>query len=223
MARQSPLPVTTAWVPLGDNPAALVGQLRAFAVRLGVVHNWLQLESPPDTGTFPYRLALKMTPSFELKTSGVANDGDGFSPVLMLDPALASGTIERRYVYAFSISNTGESQLLFPRGSSGNAENLLPLRTDEFSPPEEMALGGAQFALGAGVDTFLLLTTSTALADPSVLVGEAVDPASRAVLDPLSRLLSHGRLLSRGAPATTPTAWSIDRFTIRTLAPGEKR
>jgi Caspase domain len=222
-ARQSPLPASTAWIPLTDNPGTLIGQLRDFAVRLGVIYNWLLLESPPDSGRFPYRLALKDATTLELRTGSFAKDGDTFGIVLALDPALKSKAIERRYVYVFSIDNTGESTLLFPRRTAGNVENLLPLRTDEFSPPEEIPLGTTQFAMGAGVDTFFLLTTSTALADSSVLAGNAVQPASRAMQDPLSRLLSHGRVLTRGAPVTTPADWSIDRFTIRTLAPGEKR
>jgi hypothetical protein len=219
----SALPDRTAWVPLGHDPAATANALRDLAVRLSVVRSWIGLESPPASDAFPFHLALKRVSSGELMTGGSARDGEYLDPVLTRDDAPIR-FLERRYVYVFTIGDTGESKLIFPRPDQGNVENLLPLDID--SPgklPLQIPLGApGLMRVGTGIDTIFLLTTATPLPDPNVLEGEAVRPPdTRAGLDPLSLLLSGG-LLDVGNPVTTPTGWSIERITIRTRPDGER-
>jgi hypothetical protein len=87
----------------------------------------------------------------------------------------------------------------------------------------QIALGPSElFAIGPpfGTDTYVMITTETALPDPSVLEGDAV--ASRGLdrggSDPLSRLLGATGTGQRGLSVTTPTDWSIERLMIRSVA-----
>lgn len=215
------IPAITRWVPLGDDPAAVAAALRDLAIQLSVVRNWLELESPPDTAAFPYHLALKKDDSGELKTGGQVIDGDHYHAVLTLDESLAAGAdLARRYIYAFTIGDTGTRQLIFPSTKMGNVENLLPLKLGLSQLPKEIPLGqNGQITVNVGIDTFLLLTSATALPDLTVLEGDAVRSApTRSVSDPLTLLLAGGRGATRGGPLATPLDWSIERFTLRTVA-----
>jgi hypothetical protein len=214
----SVLPAGTEWVPLGSDATALVSRLRDLADRLSVIKGWLELESPPDTGTFPYHLALKNIGSGELKTSGGAVPDDPYGLVLTRDGTATPAAVERRYVYVFSIDENGASTLLFPNLAGGNVENLFPIDVQNLARlPREIRLVSTRvpFQFLPGIDTFVLLTSAVALPNLSVLEGEAVRPAvSRGVLDPLSALLTSRGV--RTADLTTPVGWSIERFTIRT-------
>jgi hypothetical protein len=217
-ARTSALPALTNWVPLAADAPAAAAQLRELAERLNAVRTWLQLQSPADPGTFPYRLALKNTKTGEIKIDGPAAAGDHYGLVLRLDESMNPPSVERRFVYVFDIDQDGTSVLLFPRDTSGGVENLLPLSTASARLPQEIPLGPAdRFGFSAGTDTFIMLTTAQALPDPGVLEGGAVRTESTRGVgrgDALSMLLRRGGTRSVGL--TTPADWSIQNFTIRT-------
>jgi hypothetical protein len=221
--RPSPLPVRTDWIPLGSDPRAFAAALEQFATRLAAIRAWLQLESPPDAGRFPYHVALRNTATGQLLTEGAAREGDRYGIVLSLDETLATGKAVQRYVYLFALDGRGKTTLLFPSLSSGTVENHLPASLVEGGLPAQIALGpSALFAIGPpfGTDTYVMITSETALPDPSVLEGDAV--ASRGLdrggSDPLSRLLGATGTGQRGLSVTTPTDWSIERLMIRSVA-----
>jgi hypothetical protein len=211
-------PALTRWVPLGPNQRAFVTELRGLAEQLSRIRHWLTLEAPPVSAPFPYRLALKQQGTGVLHTGGVATAGE-YEVVLVRDERapLARGVVPR-YVYAFAINGDGERVLLFPSAAAGNVEHLLPVQRDPARLPAEIGL--IRVALDPGVAVVLLLTTATALPDPSVLAGEAVRSIGGS-RDPLSLLLSPDD--ARGVSVVTPVDWSIDRFTVRTVAGGDLR
>ena len=202
-----------------------VGDLEAVEARLGAVRTWLQLESPADAGRFPYHLALKNARTADLRTAGPVHGGEKYGLVLTLDEAIvASGSIDQRYVYVFAIDSAGKSTLLYPAATGGNVENRLPTRVNaDGSLPREIALGRRdQFSITPpfGIDTYIMLTSATALPDPLVLEGDAVRTRdlTRGADNPLSRLLAAAGTGKRGQGVTTPTDWSLERLTIESTA-----
>jgi hypothetical protein len=227
-AKSSALPVRTDWVALGPGgPAALAARLEEQALRLGSIRSWLQLQPPPDEGRFPYHLALKNAGTGDLRTTGPTREGERYGLVLTLDnAALArSGSFDRRYVYVFAIDNAGKGTLLYPRENTGGAgENFLPVLTgDNRTLPQELPLGPREmFSVTPpfGIDTFFMLTTATALADPMVLDWDPVvtRAAARGADDPLSRLLRQTGARTRAVEVAAPKDWSIERLTIESVA-----
>jgi hypothetical protein len=218
-ARASALPAHTDWIPFTGDGGVLASRLREQAQRLGTIRSWLQLEPPADPGRFPYRLALKNAATGELKMTGPIKDGERFDLILTLDDAMGRDGYDRRFVYVFSVDSDGRSQLLYPARTAGGVENRLPQRgLDEL--PKEIQLRTFTVTEPYGVDTFLMLTSATPLADPSVLEGDAVRSraASRGLEDPLTRLLAQTGSGTRGVVTATPTDWSFERFSIQSVA-----
>lgn len=219
----STLPVRTDWVPLGPDARALGASLEQLVTRLATIRTWLQLESPADSGRFPYRVALRNAATGQLHTEGTTREGERYGLVLTLDEAIARSTVVPRYVYVFALDGAGRTTLLFPSLSGGTVENRLPPGLAQgASLPKQIALGpAALFGIGPpfGTDTYVMVTSETALPDPSVLEGDAV--ASRGLErtspDPLSRLLGAASIGQRGLRVTTPTDWSIERLIIRSV------
>jgi hypothetical protein len=133
------------------------------------------------------------------------------------DDAMAPTAFDRRFVYVFAIDSAGSSTLLFPRGAAGAVENRLPVAVpDSTELPREITLAAFRVAPPFGIDTFMLLTSATQLADPTVLEGEAVRrmEMTRGSTDPLTQLLAQQRSTTRGAAASTPPSWSLERLSI---------
>ena len=80
---------------------------------------------------------------------------------------------DRRSSYIFAVDRDGRSQLLFPASTAGGVENRLPARGPG-ELPKEIKLQSFKVTEPFSVDTFLMLTSATALANASVLEGEAV-------------------------------------------------
>ena len=217
-AKASALPARTDWIPLGNDGGELAHQLREQALRLATIRGWLQLEPPADPGRFPYHLALKNVATGELKTTGPTRGGEQFDLILTLDEGMGREGYDRRFVYVFAVDSDGRSQLLFPASTAGGVENRLPARGPG-ELPKEIKLQSFKVTEPFGVDTFLMLTSATALADPSVLEGEAVRgrAASRGVDDPLTRLLAQTGSGTRGIMTPTPTDWSFERLSIQSV------
>jgi hypothetical protein len=218
-ARASALPAHTDWIPFSGDVGGLADKLREQAQRLGTIRSWLQLEPPADPGRFPYHLVLKNASTGELKTTGPTRDGERYDLILALDDAMGRDGYDRRFVYVFAVDSDGRSQLLYPSSSAGGVENRLPQRgLDEL--PKEIKLQSFTVTEPYGVDTFLMLTSATPLADPSVLEGEAVRgrAASRGLDDPLTRLLAQTGSGTRGTMTSTPTEWSFERLSVQSVA-----
>jgi hypothetical protein len=217
------LPVRTDWVMARDAQGsfdAAARQLRAFALRLGKVRAWLQLEAPPDHGQFPYKLGLKQPQIGTITTAGTVRAGDTFRLVLHADAQALKGGVEKRYVYVFTTDSYGNSVLLFPRSGQGNVENYLPYTTaGQGPPPAEIPLGTA-FKVGPpfGRDTYLLLTSREAIPDPDVLESRGVRLREKQPETPLAQLLYGMAEEGRGVELPTPVTWSIVRLSL-TSAP----
>lgn len=221
----STLPVRTDWIPLGTDPRAAAASLEQLVTRLAAIRTWLQLESPPDSGRFPYHLALRNSATGQLHADGPVRAGERYGLVLSLDETTGSrGRAVQRYVYVFALDGTGKTTLLFPPISSGTVENHLPSKLVQGSDlPNQIALGPSElFGIGPpfGTDTYVMVTSETALPDPSVLEGDAVTSRGleRTSSDPLSRLLGAASIGERGLSVTTPTDWSIQRLVVRSVA-----
>jgi hypothetical protein len=112
--------------------------------------------------------------------------------------------------------------LLFPRGPHGGVENHLPnryARYDEW-PPTNIPLGSKINITGPfGIDTFIMLTTTTPIADTSVfqLQGVRTRDFGAPGASPLDELLGGIGLATRGVRAAIRVDWSIRRLSLRTV------
>lgn len=229
-----PLPPTTDWVaykPTERAPPSAASQLAGLAQRLGVVRGWIELPSPADDGSFPYRLALRPLDAAgnasAPKSEGDLFVGDHYQLVLLASPTDLERGVEHRYVYVFTIDRNGRSQLLLPLAGQGNVENRMPLIDGE--SPSAMIPVGRPFRIAppAGVDTYFLLTSREALPDPDVLAFGGV--RTRVGLDrggvladgqdaALTQLLLRTSSKVRGAAPQVPVDWSLQRLTFRSMA-----
>ena len=214
----APLPERTDWV---STPR----QIEQMALRLGAVRAWLVLESPPDSGAFPFHLALRNSSTGELRTAGQTREGEGYGLVLAPEENGSGAAFSQRYVYVFALDSDGNGTLLFPSAAGGGGgENFLPPAVAGRVAREVISLGPRErFKIQKpfGTDTFVMLTTQTPLSDPGVLQGPGVRARDLkgAANDPLGRLLAQvGASKRRAVPLVTPTEWSIERLTVESLA-----
>ena len=144
--------------------------------------------------------------------------------VLTLDDASGREGTDLRFVYVFVIDSKGQSQLLFPESYAGGVENRLP-RSLVGALPREIRIRNFTVDQPYGVDTFLMLTSATPLADPSVLEGEAVRRSglTSGTQDPLTRLLAQTGSTTRRVQTSTPTEWSLDRLIVQSVPPSGGR
>lgn len=149
------------------------------------IRMWQRLESPQPS---PFQLGVR-----HVRSGAFAKDvvlgGERYELVLRR-AAASSHKASPRYVYVFVIDSQGTSTLLFPR--SGSVENRFE------SAGADIALGtDAAFAVAEpyGRDTYILLTTDEALANPWVLQWEGT---------------------RSGAPAM-PANWSLQRVVFESV------
>ena len=218
------LPVRTDWITAsGGGVKALARQLEKFALQTGRLRAWLQLESPPDRGRFPYHLALQHTGSGEHVTESPLVEGEQYRLVLQLDSKPRARDTDTRYVYVFALDSFGNSTLLFPRGAHGGVENRLPNQYARYAdwPPTNIPLGSEKLTIKGpfGIDTFVMLTTTTPIADTSVfqLQGVRTRDFGAPGASPLDELLGGIGLATRGERAAIRVDWSIRRLSLRTV------
>jgi len=224
--RSLPLPVRTDWINFIGNPHPfqfLARKLEDYALRIGKVKAWLQINPPPDQGIFPYRLALKNTNTGNIRNTGATVfDRESYGLVLQADEAKLKPWVDKRFVYVFAIDNNGNSQLLFPQRDAGSVGNRVPYDTagQEKYPPSEIQLGGARlFVIGPpfGVDAYILLASEEPIPNPRVLAFEGVKTRGGSKEDetPLTKLLHDVGSATRGTYPPAPTNWSIQRSLIK--------
>ena len=208
------------WVDESIDPTRAAWSLHDKIGRIGAVHAWLRLESPPGQADFPYRLRLRDLRTGQLSTGGRARDGDRFRLLLHAEAADLQDFLVPRYVYVFAIDSHATRTLIFPRRTQGNVENRLPLqRAGTSAYPEQIPVGPA-FSISPplGTDTFVMLSSVEPIARPDVLEGEGVRGGEQAAdsPDPMTRLLHWMQGTMRGVRMEVPLSWSIDRVTLRT-------
>jgi hypothetical protein len=183
--------------------------VRDSVVGLARVRSWLELPVPPSgtSSGFPYHLELRNRKTSALENT-TAQQGQEYDLVLAAEGALPK-KVKRKWVYVLNINCAGEGTLLYPFEAEGNQ---LP---QEGAVPSEMSLtqNGEPVTIGEpfGQDTYILLTTSEQLPDPSVLKFQAVlrRGAATAPVSPLEELLSSSSSGTRGPPRPLPTDWSV--------------
>lgn len=245
-ASELPLPVRTDWFPTNGQVEVstryLAQQLMGTALQLGRIRSWLTLAAPDDEGQFPYRLALKnlqtgaqisngqlqsdrsaVTELLQLHPEPVTvTNGEKFSLGLRADREALKRSVEQRFVYVFTLDSSGGSKLLWPRGGQGNSQRFPPLKASLNPPDEEIPLN-VRFTVSEpfGIDTYILLTTATAIPDATVLEFDPVRKRSaageRGETNPLQRLLGSIGSATRGAHMEVPANWSIERLAVRSV------
>jgi hypothetical protein len=216
-------PLRTDWMPAGSTTLGTTGHdLTEFAARLAKVKLWLNLRVPPGGGEsdFPYKLALKRrSPTAgSYVDSGTVTQGEVYDLVLHI-----SGTppaeVSRQWVYVLGIDCAGRGSLLYPAGPEGNQ---LPERN---TVPTEISLTGGGPGINVvppfGLDSYVLLTTTEQLPDPSllefnpVLTRGAGHPSS-----PLGDLLGSASSGRRGMQRPVPSNWAVHYLQIRSTPQG---
>ncbi|HWC96596.1 MAG TPA: caspase family protein [Candidatus Sulfopaludibacter sp.] len=222
-------------LPLRTKPVKAAAQppyaLTDQALRLSKLRGWLQLD-PPDEAKlpFPYHVALKNLQTGEYLASGTVVKGQKYDVLLKADPKTLDEFVERykdsphglpaSFVYMFVIDSQGRGQLVFPRLADNGVTNRLPiaLATDgKISLKDEIPIyRGLEVDAPYGVDSYTLLTTAAALANPDVLNFDGVGASRGLGGDALSQLLDG--VGSRGIHMPAPTDWSIERTFIHSVA-----
>ena len=216
----SPLPTRTQKV-VADSFGLLSFDLRDLALKLVGVQFWQTLESSP-AGRFPYRLALtREETGSSSEKSLILSQPDQIPQVsfgeklgLALHSDQPPESIAPRYIYVLLLDSDGRRQLLYPSIVAARTENRIP--TDPTAKVPKLQLIGSQPLLCVseppGLDTYILLTTSEPLIDPSVLYEGGVR-SPRSGDHPLIKLFLN-RYRGEKGPPSLPVDWSIDRLSV---------
>jgi hypothetical protein len=218
----STLPLRTDWFEskrpedlksVGDN-------LTQYALRLGKINAWLNLNSPPDDGTYPFGLALKNTKTGAYVSSGSVRGGEQYGLVLTTNKdLLKKWTGKSRYVYVFTVDVSGRTQQIFPPQNNGNEGNKLPNKTYDFE--NEISLGNVSFTISEpyGVDSYFMITSEEAINNFQAFNSEGVVTRGVAGSNQLESLLNGVGAATRGiSNNAVPVTWSFQRIAITSKA-----
>ncbi len=128
--------------------------------------------------------------------------------------------VPKSFVYVFVIDSSGSGALVFPRLEDNGVVNHLPaaqMGEGKLTLPREIPIS-TTLTIGApfGVDSYMLLTTATALGNPDVLNFSGPGGSRGAGGGALETLLG-GLGESRGVRIPTPSDWSIQRTFIHSV------
>ena len=228
----SPLPPITDWK---SDPK----ELEEFALRLSKIAGWVKLDSPQGTGgRFAYQLVLRNSKGQPLSSNNATlSEGDIFSIYLVADESLLQAPIEQRHVYVLTIDQFGRSDLLYP--NLRNPDTAVP-DTRATNIPREILLGqvkvcgpdpkksGCRSAGVLGAETYVMLTTTDPLSDPSVLQGNGVrtpqeleddkrSKGARGADSPLTDLLTGIGSTARSGETVVPLNWSVQQVFLNSV------
>ena len=215
----SPYPMRTDWA-VQSNSVAIESTLTDAAIQLARLNGWLHLDSSGLGGqaAFPYRLALRQVPE-KPENKEVVDGGNTYEKgnyeLLLVGNAKAAVT--PRWVYVLGIDCQGKGSLLWPY--EGVPPEKFPSDKGRLS---DIPLPGDPFPVGdpLGTDTYVLLTTSSPLTDPSALEFKGVvtrGAMSATSSNPLEELLDNTSAGTRGAGRPTPTNWSVQTIQTQSL------
>jgi len=216
------LPLRTNWFPAINSPEGIqsVGDsLTSNASRLGRIMAWMNLPSPPNGNTFPYRFGLKNSSTNQVTDTGSVKGGEKYYPVLIRDRKNLTWNGQKRWIYIFSIDIDGKIGLIFPLDAG--VENHLPY--DNQANEDIIVLGNRRIIIGPpfGNDTYFLLTSSEEIPAPQeVFNSDPVKTLTKGNFSPLAQFFSEIGVNSRGTPMEpAPKEWSIQRVNILSVAP----
>jgi hypothetical protein len=207
----SPYPMRTDWA-VQSTSVPIEMTLTDSAIQLSRLNGWLHLDSSSLGGqaAFPYRLALRQAPE-KPENQDVVDGGNTYQKgnyeLLLVGSDKAA--VSPRWVYVLGIDCQGKGSLLWPY--EGVPPEKFPSDKGRLS---EILLPGDPFPVGdpLGTDTYILLTTSSPLTDPSALEFKGVvtrGATSATPADPLEDLLDSTSAGTRSASRPTPTNWSV--------------
>ena len=208
----SSLPARSSWFPAAQG----VDSLEDRAIRLGRINGWLTLDSPPQAGWFPYRLAIRNVQSGETKTEGETYGGERYDLILVRD-AVQQALPVRRWIYVFAIDSDGKGVPLYPQ--SGTVENRVPFDSVDVAQvmPAEIKLPRrASIPIQApyGVDTWFLITSDQAI-DVETFRFEGVRTERGVGRPGLAGMLSRvGGATRSVGDDPTPTNWSVQKIKL---------
>ncbi|MBU1558146.1 caspase family protein [Patescibacteria group bacterium] len=223
------LPDVTDPVPLENGTDEMSFEIASqslvdLAKGLNRIRGWLLLRAPADNGAFPYRLAFQSLTTQTVSMKGPFLENEWYSPVLVAEKQALQKSITRRYVYVFAIDKHGNSKLLFPLSSQGNAENFLPSVNSSGvqQMPETIPLVSVKFQVVPpfGLDTYLLLSTVIPIRTEALeQKGVRKDTRGAGQMDGLSWLIgSVAQGQTRGESVIVPPTWSIERLMIKSVS-----
>jgi hypothetical protein len=143
-------------------------------------------------------------------------EGEHFKLALEGSPNATVGL--KRWVYVLAVNCQGKGTLLWPYQGPGGMFPMEGARLDEIPLPDS----GFHVKAPLGTDTYLLLTTATQIAEPTMLEFKGVvqdRDGSRGAQSPLEELLDAASAGTRDAGRPTPTTWSIESVTVHSTSP----
>lgn len=216
----SPYPVRTDWTALGDvaQRDTLSKKLNDYALRLGKVHGWLNLQDSAngESAATYYGLALvHANDSSPLPPDQPAQQGDRIQMALQS----ADRVVDPRWVYVLDIDCHGGGTLLYPINFSENQFPNAGANDRKFVLPHSLTM---RIGPPYGIDTLILLSTSQPLPDPYVLNFEGVaSRGARGIETPLQKLLSDRSSGStRGLEGEAPTDWGLSILRLHSVPKG---
>jgi hypothetical protein len=210
----SSYPLRTDWA----GPVSPEVALSSSAVQLARLNGWLQLGSSSLNGQsdFPYRLTLRRDSDTQDLTDGGPTYSQGTYQMVLVADTKAS-VKSRRWVYVLSIDCQGKGSLMWPY--DGMPASKFPTEDGKL---DRIPLPGIPITVTdpLGTDTYLTLTTSTPLANPSALEFNGVvtrGAKSIKATDPLEDLLDSTSAGSRGSGRAAPTNWSVQMLHAQSM------
>jgi hypothetical protein len=201
----SPYPIRTNWVSTADATGA-AATIKESAAKLAKLNGWLQLQSNENGDSeYPYHLALQRAADGGIaEDKGPSYQGEHYQLMLQARGDTRNGS---RWVYVLAIDCQGKGELMYPTQGGGNRYPQENGRLDQIPLP------GAKMRIAPpyGTDTYILLTTSTALSNPDGLSLESVvRGGERGISSPLETLLGSTSAGTRGNAAEVPTDWGVE-------------
>ena len=226
------MPLRTKAVKAGAGSSRPPYALTDYALRLAKVRGWLLLEPPAETAMpFPYHVALKEDSSGSYNSTGTVMENQSYHIVLQADQKTLDDFVERykdaphgvptSFVYVFVIDSSGSGVLVFPTLADNGVVNHLPaaqMGESKLTLSEGDSIS-TKLTIGPpfGVDSYMLLTTATALGNPDVLNFSGPGGTRGAGNGALEGLLGGLGEGSRGVRIPTPSDWSIQRVFIHSV------
>jgi hypothetical protein len=179
---------------------------------LAKIHGWLELPTPPEVDVpFPYNLRLADASGKLLTGTDVPRNAD-LHFVLAADKPIPLST-PQRWVYILDIDCTGAGNLLLGRYSDKKVPDLGVTDPQKSFDNPKIDFKDPPF----GRETFILLTTSQPLDDPSVLNFKAAlsENNTRGPGSPLQQLLESTSHATRGVDPALPPDWSVEYLQVQ--------
>jgi hypothetical protein len=226
-----PSPPRSDWRAVSPTRMFQAALIANDAGKLDIIWGWMNLESPPPDGTFPYRFTgFENTATGERMGPGdTLAVGERYRLILETSAldlerarvAAVAARSDKRYVYLFIIDRNGDGALLYPPQELGNVENDISLFSDLPLTLRYPTGEGFLFEVGppVGMDSFFLVTSAEAIPQPGVFNFQGVRTRGPMAGDQtdLSRLFDGLGSGTRGAKQPVPTNWSLERITVRSV------